>query len=519
MDQVFSTGGIPIDLAAELAAFYECRPGESSVADRVKQGLLQFGTEQWRAARRQEMDRLQAARPAAEEPQLETSVKLTAEQQAALETVLDAIGGAIPDPPLCCAITGGAGTGKTTLTRELARELADDGLAVGYAAPTHKACGVMAAALGVERESVLTVASLLGLRETTDGDKADFKPIADHRLDEAEVWIIDESSMIHPEHLALMRSNAGMNQAFIFIGDAAQLPPVKHNESPALRQKCTATLTKVHRHAGAVLDLATAIRTGDAIRPKISETVHYSGSSVITHDTLQSWQRTFFEIIKDAGEGDPDAARILAYRNRVVSYDNAAIRYALLGPDALPFVAGERLVANGGVFTPEAAEGRGNPVFASCRELTIERVERGMVRININRAENGEWERDSKSRNGMDVDCYQLHVRADRWAPTDAITTRLLAAVDPSRVEREIEALRAEAKITRRWHSFWILLRSFPKLNRHWAMTVHKSQGSQFRQVFIEAQDLDSAQSDDRRRLWYTAVTRATEAVHVLRDF
>lgn len=518
MDPVFPTGEIP-DLAAELQAFYEGRPGEISVADRVEQGLIQVSTEPWRVARRQEIEDLLTARAAAEEPEKPQAspggMKLTAEQEAALEAVMDAMVGAIPDPPLCFAITGGAGTGKTTLTRELARQLDDLGLAVGYAAPTHKACGVMAVALGVERESVLTVAALLGLRETTDADKADFKPIGPDRLEDAEVWIIDESSMIHPEHLALMRDKAAMSQTFIFIGDAAQLPPVRHNESPALNQEMTAMLTKVHRHAGAVLDLATAIRTGEAIRPRISETVHHNGSSVIAHDTLQSWQRAYFEIIKDAGEDDPDAARILAYRNRVVNADNAAIRYALLGPDAPPFVTGERLVANGGAFTPEAAEARGNPVFASCRELMIERVERGMVRISIEKAENGEWKRDSESRNGMDVDCYQLHVKADGWCPTDTITTRLLAAVDPSRVDREIEALRVE----RRWQSFWVLLRSFPKLNRHWAMTVHKSQGSQFDQVFIEAQDLDSARSDDRRRLWYTAVSRATKAVHVVRDF
>lgn len=52
---------IPIDLAAELEAFYADRPG-ISVADRVEQGLLQFGTEPWRVARRQEIDNLLAAR-------------------------------------------------------------------------------------------------------------------------------------------------------------------------------------------------------------------------------------------------------------------------------------------------------------------------------------------------------------------------------------------------------------------------------------------------------------------------
>ena len=56
-------------------------------------------------------------------------------------------------------------------------------------------------------------------------------------------------------------------------------------------------------------------------------------------------------------------------------------------------------------------------------------------------------------------------------------------------------------------------------LQPHWAMTVHKSQGSQFRHVFI-GPDLDHVPGPKSltRNLWYTAFTRAQQAVHVIRD-
>ena len=51
------------------------------------------------------------------------------------------------------------------------------------------------------------------------------------------------------------------------------------------------------------------------------------------------------------------------------------------------------------------------------------------------------------------------------------------------------------------------------------AMTVHKSQGSQFRHVFI-GPDLDHVPGPKNltRHLWYTGFTRAQQAVHVIRD-
>ena len=69
------------------------------------------------------------------------------------------------------------------------------------------------------------------------------------------------------------------------------------------------------------------------------------------------------------------------------------------------------------------------------------------------------------------------------------------------------------------WDGIWDLKSQFAVLQPHWAMTVHKSQGSQFRHVFISP-DLDHVPGPKNllRHLWHSGFTRAQQAVHVIRD-
>jgi exodeoxyribonuclease-5 len=52
----------------------------------------------------------------------------------------------------------------------------------------------------------------------------------------------------------------------------------------------------------------------------------------------------------------------------------------------------------------------------------------------------------------------------------------------------------------------------FTLLEPGFCLTVHKSQGSTYREVFIDQKDIDKApKADDRWRLSYVATTRASE--------
>lgn len=200
------------------------------------------------------------------------SARATAEQRTQGFTPTDEQQAAINGLLAWCRQNGGgtfssfngpAGSGKSTTSRLIREALMAAGYSVGLCAPTHKACSVLARACGVAKSETATFASLLGLRELKKKDEVDFVPQygSKPRLDENDIWLADEASMMHPKLLGYIEEAADFWTKIVFIGDQAQLAPVKFGRvSPALRCTPRFDLTKVMRHDGAVLDAGTAIR-------------------------------------------------------------------------------------------------------------------------------------------------------------------------------------------------------------------------------------------------------------------
>ena len=413
-----------------------------------------------------------------------------------------------------CSFIGPAGTGKSTTARAVRQRLLTAGFRVGLCAPTHKACAVLAKACGVPKSDTCTFASLLGLREKQIKDDVDF--VRDWRskpkLDQADVWLADEASMLHPKLLALIEDAADFWTRVIFIGDAAQLSPVKLGAiSPALRFTPSFTLTKVLRHDGAVLDAATEIRqtAGNRWRPNITRSQIGNGSSIFTYADKREWQHAILEMATDAQrDNDPDAFRVIAYRNAEVTKINTAIRRHVYGRQAPAFVEGERLITHQAVKDPHDHR---ELAFGSSREIQIIRATPGEL---IH----------SSCADAKPYRCWDLVVRGDDDEPA-----RLIRAIDPShegRLAIALEQLKAEALQNTTvhgqdaWMDYWELRHSFAELQPFWCLTCHKAQGSQFRNVFVQGRDFDTANGGvaERRRLWYTAFTRAQRAVHLVAD-
>lgn len=96
------------------------------------------------------------------------------------------------------ALIGSAGTGKTYMIREVIRRCGLSKSVIGLAAPTHKAARVLRASTGY---STSTVASDLGLRLNTDVTDFDinnppFDPLAEKKIKQYKLYIVDEASMI-----------------------------------------------------------------------------------------------------------------------------------------------------------------------------------------------------------------------------------------------------------------------------------------------------------------------------------
>ena len=62
-----------------------------------------------------------------------------------------------------------------------------------------------------------------------------------------------------------------------------------------------------------------------------------------------------------------------------------------------------------------------------------------------------------------------------------------------------------------------IFLEPFAKVNYGNSLTIHRSQGSQFYNVYIDVDDvLNNPEANESKRCLYTALTRTTNELHLL---
>jgi exodeoxyribonuclease V alpha subunit len=114
-------------------------------------------------------------------------------------------------------VTGGPGTGKTTILQITVRALKDKGLKVLLAAPTGRAAKRMAETSGFEAS---TIHRLLEYVPGQGPKKNEFAPIDAHFIVIDEVSMVDVSLMYH------LLNAMSPHTAILFVGDKDQLPSV-----------------------------------------------------------------------------------------------------------------------------------------------------------------------------------------------------------------------------------------------------------------------------------------------------
>lgn len=185
----------------------------------------------------------------------EEGIEYAARQRQAIKAALT--GGVM-------VLTGGPGTGKTTIVRAIIRLSERMGHTVALSAPTGRAAKRMSEATQCEAK---TVHRMLEMKYTADG-KPQFMRDENDLLEE-DVFIVDEASMVDTLLLAALLKAIKPGARLILIGDADQLPSVGAGnvlcDIIASERFSTVCLTEIFRQAqeSRIITNAHAINHGD----------------------------------------------------------------------------------------------------------------------------------------------------------------------------------------------------------------------------------------------------------------
>jgi exodeoxyribonuclease V len=345
---------------------------------------------------------------------------------------------------------GYAGTGKTTLAKELAASVKGKVL---FATFTGKASLVLRSK-GCKDAS--TIHSLIYKVEADeDTGEATFTLNEDSDLADAALLIVDEVSMVGAE---LAKDLMSFGVRILVLGDPAQLPPVK-DEGFFINAEPDIMLTEVHRQAAdnPIIAMSMAIREGRRLQPG-----RYGTSLIASRDAIGRDECSQLVLQAD---------QVLCGLNRSrVSYNKRIRLLKGLVGNAEPWhpTAGDRLIC----LKNAKDKGLFNGSIWNCDEAGV-----------------------CEGRSGLPHILAKLTSLDEERSP---ISSRILPGFfDGSE------------------HSYdWRARREFEEFTFGWAITCHKSQGSQWNNVVVF--DESGAFRDDARKWLYTAITRAAEQVTVI---
>lgn len=411
------------------------------------------------------------------------------DQLAAIEELLSFISSPYLTDWYFC-FRGYAGTGKTSCMREVARRVGASNARFAYTAPTNKAAKVLREIVG----SASTIYSLLGLRVDKNGETkqiAHGKPVD---LSDLDVIVVDEASMVN-EHLFGLLSDIAdkFNLKVVFMGDPAQLPPVKESESLALQGETGIQLTKVMRHDNQILALVSEIRQVIfSPAPSVNIKSNNSGGEGVWKLSKLDFKKEIFAAASRGEFADGHTTKVISWRNVKVDEYNQIARAAIFGAAAQPgfFLVGDRVVAAG------PCERNDELLLHTDDEAIVE----GVI----------------ECKHPLEPKYHALELKC-RTEENQLIRLLVIHPISQQQHDNDCELLAHEARGNPKlWRRFWDLKDLFHPMKFAYAITAHRSQGSTYRNVFVDFQDtLYNRNRKEAFSCLYVACSRAQKKLYL----
>lgn len=437
-------------------------------------------------------------------------------------------------------LVGAAGTGKTTSTKEIIHGIIQSGRA-GLLSNTHKKLrqstpGIVCCAY--------TRRAVANIRKNMSTEMADncitihklleYEPIYDTVFDpetgderttmrfeatrnshnplpsEIHTIVIEEASMVSVELYKEIINACPHNPQIIFLGDIQQLPPVFGSAILGFKmlELQTIELVQVYRQAleSPIIRLAHRILSG-----KVISTEEFPEWKVPNQLTLHPWKKKL----------SPDIAAIVASKFFCAAYDSGhfnPVEDIILipfnkgcGTDEINKRIATHIAHSKSREVYEVVAGFNKLYFSVGDKVLVEKEDAEIISINPNPTYLGvSYLSPSRTLDYFGYD-PEGHV-AEQDADIDALL-EATAADSEDRVKKCSHIIRVrmldsdrEVDISAAGDVNAMLL--------GYALTVHKSQGSEWRKVFIVLHQSHATML--QRELLYTAVTRAKEELYVI---
>ncbi len=463
----------------------------------------------------------------------EDCVSLTKDQEKSLKSFCEWLEAPYTFKPF--VMRGFAGSGKTFLSMKLLKRVDELGLCWTVVAPTHKAVGVLRE--GLRNESIQptwfpsTIHRLLRLKlkRQADVEICEKTDQTDSSLENLGLVLIDEASMIDSNLLEITLECARCNSTrLVFVGDPAQLPPVGESSSSVflMKRAVNAELKEVVRHQGPVLQLAKIVRDGKipCDQPPVLPIIKTNKGNVGILDRNSWLEKAKSALRLSSLEEDYDRARILCYTNRIVDNLVPHARRAIHGEmaDQYQVLPGEVLIsckavmANASLNENELGE-EPDILISSNREMVVEDVIPNSFDL-------ASLETNQDLENSLPTIKTQVaKVRCDqkefslRLKPQIGSKARLALDFALNQLSNQARE-RSKKNSGSIWKLFFFIRDSFASLGPASVLTIHRSQGSTFGDVFITSDVFWPKDIEFRRRLLYVAVSRASKGVWIVGD-